>query len=215
MPIAPEYRNSGSDPSDHPGMTGRVIASDSNFKQPGRKTFFGSSLRANGSRECAPDDSSAKQSIAQHKERMDCFVASPRNDGKLQVRDLAAGFARGLACSFRPLEYRGRRECRAPDAPAAACVLVESTRVSHHGHTGNTRHSPRNGFNGFLRALPGDRAFLPPSPAENLLPRNLTPASGRQDHTTSPSADQRIRQSAISVHRIPRPTSVTIAKRPS
>src|SRR6059058_4167770 len=28
---------------------------------------------------------------------------------------------------------------------------------SHHGHTGLTRHSPRNGFNGFLRALPGDR----------------------------------------------------------
>jgi hypothetical protein len=27
-----------------------------------------------------------------------------------------------------------------------------------------TRHSPRNGFNGFLRALPGDRACLPPSP---------------------------------------------------
>jgi hypothetical protein len=24
---------------------------------------------------------------------------------------------------------------------------------SHHGHTGFTRHSPRNGFNGFLRAL--------------------------------------------------------------
>jgi hypothetical protein len=55
------------------------------------------------------------------------------------------------------LTSRGRRECRAPDAPAAACAVVESTRVSHHGHTGNTRHSPRNGFNGFLRALPGDR----------------------------------------------------------
>jgi hypothetical protein len=26
-----------------------------------------------------------------------------------------------------------------------------------------TRHSLRNGFNGFLRALLGDRAFLPPS----------------------------------------------------
>jgi hypothetical protein len=25
-------------------------------------------------------------------------------------------------------------------------VVVENTRVSHHGHTGNTRHSPRNGF---------------------------------------------------------------------
>jgi hypothetical protein len=31
------------------------------------------------------------------------------------------------------------------------------------------------------------RAFLPPSPHEHD-PHNLTPASGRQDHTTSPSA---------------------------
>jgi hypothetical protein len=26
----------------------------------------------------------------------------------------------------------------------------------HSGGTGNIRHSPRNGLNGFLRALPGD-----------------------------------------------------------
>jgi hypothetical protein len=31
----------------------------------------------------------------------------------------------------------------------------------------------------------------------------LTPASGRQDHTTSPSVSSRIRQSAAHVHRIP------------
>jgi hypothetical protein len=31
---------------------------------------------------------------------------------------------------------------------------------SHHGHTGNTRHSPRNGFNKLLRALPGEPGFL-------------------------------------------------------
>ena len=29
----------------------------------------------------------------------------------------------------------------------------------------NNRHSLHNGFNGFLRALPGDHAWLPPSPA--------------------------------------------------
>jgi hypothetical protein len=63
---------------------------------------------------------------------------------------------------------------------------------SHHGHTGVTRHSPRNGFNGFLRALPGDRACLPPSPS-GIASANLTPASGRQDHTTSPSANRRPR----------------------
>jgi hypothetical protein len=50
-------------------------------------------------------------------------------------------------------------------ARSRACSVV-NTRVSHHGHTGITRHSPRNGFNGFLRALPGDRALLPPSSAE-------------------------------------------------
>jgi hypothetical protein len=32
---------------------------------------------------------------------------------------------------------------------------------------------------------------------------NLTPASGRQDHTTSPSTSRAIRQKRIGVHRIP------------
>src|SRR5256714_6208064 len=51
-----------------------------------------------------------------------------------------------------------------PVAPAVSCALVviERTRV-----TTSTPESPgipaRNGFNGFLRALPGDRALLPPS----------------------------------------------------
>src|SRR5580658_4018181 len=71
----------------------------------------------------------------------------------------------------------------------------------------------RNGFNGFLRALPGDRACSPPSPVK-LLFTNLTPASGRQDHTTSPSARSALVSSAAYVHRIPCPTFVTIAKRP-
>ena len=141
-----------------------------------------------------------------------------------------------VVCTNAPSENRGRRECWAPDAPAAACG-VESTRVSHHGHTGITRHSPRSGFNGFLRALPGDRACLSPSPLRSLLLKSLTPASRRQDHTTSPSA-KAFRKSCSAVlvpsrrssseggsaplvlrrcrvHRIPHPTSVTIAIRPS
>src|ERR1700680_4461139 len=50
--------------------------------------------------------------------------------------------------------------------------------------------------------LPGDRACLPPSSAE-MASANLMPASGHQDHTTSPSASRAIRQRRISVHRIP------------
>jgi len=54
------------------------------------------------------------------------------------------------------------------------------------------RHSLRDGFNAFLRALPGDRAFLSPSSARCVsIAACLAPASRRQDHTTSPSACRR------------------------
>jgi hypothetical protein len=71
-----------------------------------------------------------------------------------------------------------------------------------------------NGFNGFLRSLPGDRLFV------SVVERNLFAqldtsigVSGRHDFAV------RFRHAFVfrtqSVHRIPRPTSVTIAKRPS
>jgi hypothetical protein len=44
-------------------------------------------------------------------------------------------------------------------ARSLACKMKKAHEHSHYGHTGITRHSLRNGFNGFLRALPGDRAF--------------------------------------------------------
>jgi hypothetical protein len=119
---------------------------------------------------------------------------------------------REVCKNIPPSEIRGRRECRALDAPAASRV-ERNTRVSHHGHTGTTRHSPRSGFTVSF-VLPGDRAFLPPSSAEDSS-ANLTPASGCQDHTTSPSAGSALVFSTACVHRIPPPTSVTIAKRPS
>ena len=77
--------------------------------------------------------------------------------------------------------------------PGAQCARsrvcsVESTRVSHHGHTGNTRHSPRNGFNGFLRALPGDRACLSPSLAGHCQLDAGVEASGPHDFAVRCSA---------------------------
>ena len=44
--------------------------------------------------------------------------------------------------------------------------------------------------------------FLSPSSPRSLLLRNLTPASGRQNHTTSPSTSRAVRQKRIGVHRI-------------
>src|SRR5439155_26602926 len=103
---------------------------------------------------------------------------------------------------------------------------------SHHRFTGFIPAFPAQWFYGLFRALPGDQACLTPSSA--LLIADLTPASGRQNHTTSPSASASFVQHAVRlltglvrppcttsraqcrrVHRIPFPTSVTIAKRPS
>jgi hypothetical protein len=101
---------------------------------------------------------------------------------------------------------------------------------------------PARWFDDLLRALPGDRALLPPSSqSARCALQDLAPASGRQDHTAWPSAkafvreqrdrlgtgpvailakaDQlvRRRQNACKPSRPPLPAStfVTIAKRPS
>ena len=111
------------------------------------------------------------------------------------------------------LPQGGSGECRVPIAPAASCAKCSN---AHELVTTVAPGSPgipaRDGFNSLFRALPGDRACLPPSLPD--CSANLTPASGRQDHTTSPSADKHSRQ-----QRRPRPshpnlTFVTIAKRP-
>ncbi len=60
--------------------------------------------------------------------------------------------------------------------PGARCtrgLVCRLERKCAHEHTGSAealRHSLRNGFNGFLRALLGDRAFLSPSLARRVGP---------------------------------------------
>jgi hypothetical protein len=104
------------------------------------------------------------------------------HDGETHFRLLATRSARVVQNSFAlknqraqgcpkrgaGLPQEGSRESRVPVAPAAS--RVEKTRELDHRFTGITRPSLRDGFNGFLRALPGDRAFLSPSPAEILPP---------------------------------------------
>jgi hypothetical protein len=105
-----------------------------------------------------------------------------------RLLDLAAQFARVLPGDSCPPEIK-----RAQGMPGARCARSLAWKIKNHTSIVTTvtpeitRHSPRNGFNGFLRALLGDRACLPPSSAE-INSANLMPASGHQDHTTSPSA---------------------------
>jgi hypothetical protein len=90
--------------------------------------------------------------------------------------------------------------------PGARCTRsracsVGSTRVSHHGYTGSPGIPARDGVNGFLRALPGDRALLSPSLRNTSAKLDTSvEASGPHDFAVRLSA---IRQRRIRIHRIP------------
>ena len=121
-------------------------------------------------------------------------------------------FLREFCRKCPALVSEGAGNAGRPMRPIAACAMsvVERTRVSQ--VTPESPGIPRAMVYGLFRALPGDRAFLPPSPA--LLSANLTPASGRQDHTSSPSAYTPFVIGA-SASTASRPAAVTIATRPS
>ena len=113
-----------------------------------------------------------------------------------------------------PSKMRAQGMPGAWTAPAASRAKQKSTRDSHHGSAERAGIPCANGFNGLLRALPGDRAFLSPSPARcESIVANLTPASRRQNHTTSPSASMRFVSRTVA-STASRP-NVTIAIRPS
>ena len=96
---------------------------------------------------------------AAKKARMDCFVASaPRNDADTASR--SRGASRPKFCrSFRPPQFRGRRECRIRAAPAVSCATC--TKNMHMSIQGSGEHPtfPAQWLYGLWRALPGEQLF--------------------------------------------------------
>ena len=115
-----------------------------------------------------------------------------------------------------PFEINGRRECRASQTPRSlARKRKKRTSFSHRRSAETFRHSPRDRFNGLFRALPGEPGFLATiASAMRSIVANLISASGYRDHATSPFAHLPFVIEQVQHHRIPLPTSVTIAKRP-
>jgi hypothetical protein len=94
-----------------------------------------------------------------------------RNDGKTRLRFLAACFARGLTGSFRPLQSEGAGNAGRPMRPIAACAMgSEKTHTRWSGHTGITRHSPRNGFTAYVVPSPAIGLFCHRRPREASFP---------------------------------------------
>src|ERR1700688_1486040 len=144
-----------------------------------------------------------------------CTSTSISNSSRLRTRfrDLAECFFREVFIYSRPLRIEGAGNAGRSMRPRSRVQDVIESAHEHTGHTGITRHSPRNGFNGYSVISPVLRAFWPPSPA--LLLADLTPASGCQDHTTSHVRGKSPFVIGASASTASRPAAVTIATRPS
>ena len=109
-------------------------------------------------------------------------------------------FARNLSL---PLKTEGAGKTGCAPHPRSRVQLCKRTRTRAYRFGGNTPAFPAQWLYGLLRALPGDRLVVTVIPGKRWLPANLTPAPGRQDHTTSPYASVTFVLRDISVHRVP------------
>jgi hypothetical protein len=166
-----------------------------------------------------------------------------RNDVQLKSTNdfaLAAQCARAMHKFFAQEEGAGNAGCPLHPQPPVQCR-------KHRGRSHRYPGTPGIPCAMVLTAyvvLPGDRALLPPSSRGSRFchcpvgpikpPQDLTPASGRQDHTILPSATTSLVCVLLTAHELlknppcdpvarstlprpphPAPTSVTIMIRPS
>jgi len=125
----------------------------------------------------------------------------------MRANDLKAQRSAFPRCRYTRVfaEQDAFRRWRAQGKPGADRTrgprATKSTGVGPQVQPETRRPSLRSGLQ-LIRALPGDRALLPPSLRGCRHPRNLAPASGRQDHATSPYALRALTSRAHRVHRI-------------
>jgi len=114
-----------------------------------------------------------------------------------------------------PPKNRGRRECRAPNAPAASRAKNKSTRVSHHRFTGTTGIPCANGFTAYSALSPVIGLVCHRRLARWInIVADLMPASRHQDHTASPSEIRCVRLAHFFRPPHPTPRFVTVAHTP-
>jgi hypothetical protein len=100
-----------------------------------------------------------------------------------------------------PSEGAGKTGCALH--PRSRVRFAQKTKCTRaYRFSGNTPAFPAQWLYGLLRALPGEPSTFA-TVVSGIASTNLTPASGRQDHTTSPYASVALVSRNISVHRNP------------
>jgi hypothetical protein len=123
---------------------------------------------------------------------------------RICVRDLAAAFARACQKFSLPSDQRAQGKPGARCTRGLVCKLHEKKRTRAYRSSGGIPAFPAQWF------LPAYNELSPVTglschrhQREVLLLANLTPASGRQDHTSLPSARLALVSRKLRVHRIP------------
>jgi hypothetical protein len=160
---------------------------------------------------------------ATKKVRVDCFCRGACHRARIRAtrwllamtsntsRRSRGAMHPSFAWNVRPSATRAQGMPGARCARSRTCRVV-NTCVSHHGHTGTTRHSPRNGLR-LIRTLPGDRASCHRHLWRLLHKLDASvEASGPHDFAVRFMCRSSMAPSASTASRR---TSVTIAKRPS
>jgi hypothetical protein len=179
---------------------------------PGRGFSCFSSLRATGSRERAPDDRLREAIHLTACGGMDCFVAdAPRNDGVRLMIQISNSYDSAFPRRNAPevcINLTLLKKQRAQGKPGArctrglACNLHIKKRTRAYRFSGEHPAFPAQWFYGLLRALPGERAFLPPLLRWND-PAQLDASIGASGPHDFAVRVRHVRLRDISVHRIP------------
>jgi hypothetical protein len=88
-------------------------------------------------------------------------------------------------------------------APAVSCARENRKRTRAYRFSGGNPAFPARWVTAYSALSPVTGLFCHRHPRKVLLSANLTPASGRQDHTASPSAPLALVYRKPRVHRIP------------
>ena len=138
---------------------------------------------------------------------------APRNDGG-EIHDSISNIVEDVSPrsrgELRPRLARYLVPPKKEGAGKTGCALHPRSRVQNCAKKTHTSIQVQRKHSGLPRAMvlrlisrsPWRPGFLATIAPRNS-PQDLTPASGRRDHTTSPSASRAVRHQHIRVHRIP------------
>jgi hypothetical protein len=132
---------------------------------------------------------------------VDCFVVSLIAMTDTRPRSRGAERAR-VVHKPSPKEGVGNAGCPVHPQPRVRMVVVNAHEYSQRVHRNRPAFPHAMVLTVSSALSPGTGLSCPRRPLRSLLPRNLMPASGHQDHTASPSASAPLVLRRCRVHRI-------------